>query len=112
MIDNGKAGLSNDRKIMADAFYTGIFLWTSLMNIYPRLDLWIAPPSLVANYLSVSAAYQNVDESMSCYENPEGFSSLTSLKLTLQVLIFQISWFANKKNHVRLFYERKQAQKQ
>ena len=52
-IENGKAGLSNDRKMMADSFALVFFLWTIMVKIRPRLDLLLAPPVLVANYLTV-----------------------------------------------------------
>ena len=76
LIEMDKAQLSNDKKLMADAVTSVFFPWFVLTRFHPRVDLYLAPLILVANYVTIAASFDDESNSMACFHDPSYFMQL------------------------------------
>ena len=109
---DGNISQRTDKKLLVDGITTAVIPWLGLYKIYPRMDFFLVPLVLVANYVIIQASLSQESGALDCFVEPAFFVQYMTTKQNFILVIMFFCSFINRKTDITLFSEQKLAKKQ
>ena len=95
-VDEGRAGISNDRKRIDDVILIVFVPLTVLFPMRPKVDfLFTIPITVLVGCLTFNAALTEDDGNMACFVNPELYMQSKLFRWSIVQIVLIFAWYYN-----------------